>query len=73
MSANRQDTIYTEKKDTVLAGGHPDAFLFNGYNGLIDYINIKPWYNRTEKRSDVVMNSCVSYGYLQEEFMQAGG
>lgn len=73
ISVNRQDTIYTEQKDTVLAGGHADLFLFNGHNGVMDYINIKPWYNRTEKRSDVVMNSCVSYGYLQEEFMQAGG
>jgi len=73
ISVNRQDTIYTTQQDTILAGGHADLFLFNGHNGVMDYINIKPWYNSTDKRTDVVMNSCVSYGYLQEEFMEAGG
>lgn len=73
ISVNRLDTVFTSQNDTVLVGGHSDLIIFNGHNGVMDYINVKPWYNHTEKRTDVVMNSCVSYGYLQEEFMQAGG
>lgn len=73
ISVNHLDTILTSTTDTVLAAGHSDLIIFNGHNGVMDYINIKPWPNKTNKRTDIVMNSCVSYGYLQEEFMLAGG
>lgn len=73
ISGNRHQTILLNDSTHVLAAGHADLFIFNGHNGLMDNITVKRWINTTEKRSDVVMNSCLSYGYLQYEFMYAGG
>lgn len=73
ISGNRHQTIRLKDSTNVLAAGHADLFIFNGHNGLMDNITVNRWINTTEKRSDVVMNSCLSYGYLQYEFMYAGG
>ncbi len=73
ISQNRSDTIQLENDLSIAAGEGADLIIFNGHNGVMDYIEIKPWINLTEKRTDIVMNACVSYGYLQEEFMLAGG
>lgn len=73
ISGNRYQTIQLNDSSNVLAAAHADLFIFNGHNGLMDNITVKRWINTTEKRTDIVMNSCLSYGYLQNELMYAGG
>lgn len=71
-SCHFQDIVLTNG-DTITAAGNSDLVMFNGHNGVMDQIDIKIWRNADGKLKDVVMNSCVSYGYLQYDFMNAGG
>lgn len=73
ISGNRPQTILFEDQSTLDVAQAADLIMFNGHNGVMDYIDVKPWINLSDKRTDIVMNACVSYGYLQEEFMLAGG
>lgn len=73
ISVNRPDSIKLKDNTTIKCADHSDLIMFNGHNGVMDNINIESWHNYTDKRTDIVMNACVSYGYLQEEFMLAGG
>ncbi|MFK8037978.1 MAG: hypothetical protein AB8B74_06795 [Crocinitomicaceae bacterium] len=73
ISNNRHQSIRLLDNTELNIAGHSDLIMFNGHNGAMDAIAIKPWLNTTEKRTDIVMNACVSYDYLQEEFLQAGG
>ena len=72
ISGNRPQHIILTN-DTIQVAEAADLIMFNGHNGMMDNIQLKPWVNKTKKRTDVVMNSCVSFGYLQDEFMLAGG
>jgi hypothetical protein len=73
ISGNRPQSIQFEDQSVLDISEAADLIMFNGHNGVMDYIDIKPWVNKSDKRTDIVMNACVSYGYLQEEFMLAGG
>lgn len=69
----RKDSVQIDTKTRINCAGSADLIMFNGHNGAMDAIEIKEWINRTDKRTDIVMNSCVSYDYLQYPFMIAGG
>ncbi len=69
----KKDSIQLGDKTYLGVGGDADLVMFNGHNGIMDYITLNEWDNLTERRVDVVMNSCLSYTYLQDEFMRAGG
>ena len=73
ISGNRTQNIRFNDQSVLSVADAADLIMFNGHNGVMDNINIKPWVNLSEKRTDIVMNACVSYGYLQEDFMLAGG
>ncbi|NOQ74579.1 MAG: hypothetical protein GQ574_21385 [Crocinitomix sp.] len=73
ISGNRPQTILLKDSSEVKVADAADLIMFNGHNGVMDYIDVQPWINLSDKRTDIVMNACVSYGYLQEEFMLAGG
>ena len=73
ISCSHFQTITLQDNSTIDAAGNSDLIMFNGHNGVMDNIRIKKWHNKTTKRTDVVMNACVSYGYLQYDFMNAGG
>lgn len=73
ISNNRQQSIQLTDSSLLHIAGKADLIIFNGHNGVMDNITIKPWINTSSKRTDIVMNACVSYGYLQAEFMKAGG
>ncbi len=71
--ADIEHTFTKKNVLNVIQKQKPDLIMFNGHNGVMDNIEVKPWNNHTNKRTDIVMNACVSYGYLQDEFMKAGG
>ncbi|WP_066758873.1 hypothetical protein [Crocinitomix algicola] len=73
IAGHRSQQVNLPSHKTLNVADEADLIIFNGHNGVMDYIDIKPWINNTSKRTDVVMNACVSYGYLQEELMLAGG
>jgi len=73
ISNNRQESIHLNDSTTLEIAGQSDLIMFNGHNGAMDAITIQPWINTTEKRTDIVMNACLTYDYLQNQFMQAGG
>ena len=73
ISNNRHQTIFLKDSTALKIAGHSDLIMFNGHNGAMDAITIKPWLNTSTKRTDIVMNACLTYDYLQNEFMHAGG
>lgn len=73
ISSSHFQAITLNNGDTIIAAGNADMVMFNGHNGLMDNIDVKIWRNKDGKLKDVVMNSCLSYGYLQYDFMNAGG
>ena len=73
ISNNRHQTIFLKDSTALNIAGHSDLIMFNGHNGAMDAITIKPWLNTSTKRTDIVMNACLTYDYLQNEFMHAGG
>ncbi|MFK8046560.1 MAG: hypothetical protein AB8B72_13770 [Crocinitomicaceae bacterium] len=73
ISNNRHESIFLNDSTELEIAGKSDLIMFNGHNGAMDAITIKPWINASAKRTDIVMNACLTYEYLQNEFMQAGG
>ncbi|WP_027418084.1 hypothetical protein [Crocinitomix catalasitica] len=73
ISGAHKDSILLNNNTTIVAAGNADMVMFNGHNGMMDAIHVQDWPNVDGKQKDIVMNACVSYGYLQNEFMKAGG
>lgn len=73
ISNNRHESIQLKDSTLLKIAGHSDLIMFNGHNGAMDNIEIKQWINTSDKRTDIVMNACLTYDYLQPEFMEAGG
>jgi len=73
ISVNHIDSIQIDTNLMITAAGNSDLIMFNGHNGAMDNIEIKEWLNKTDKRTDVVMNACATRSYFQQEFMKAGG
>jgi hypothetical protein len=71
-SQHFQDCVL-ESGDTITVAGNADLVMFNGHNGMMDNIRVRNWHSAKGLLKDVVMNSCVSYGYLQYDFMNVGG
>ena len=65
--------IQLNNGDSITVAGNADLVIFNGHNGVMDHIELKNWRSANGRLKDVVMNSCLSYGYLQYDFMNAGG
>jgi hypothetical protein len=73
ISGAHRDTIRLQSGKEIVAAGNADMVMFNGHNGMMDAVSIQEWPNVDGKKKDVVMNACLSYGYLQKELMTAGG
>ena len=67
------DSVLLDNGTTLVGAGNADMVMFNGHNGMMDAVRLNNYPNKDGRKKDVVMNACVSYGYLQEEFMKAGG
>lgn len=60
ISGNRSQTIQFDDQSVLEISNVADLFMFNGHNRVMDYIDIKSWVNKSDKRTDIVMNACVS-------------
>ncbi len=71
LAYEKKGEVELESGKTVKFGGHSDLMVFNGHNGMMDNIDVRNWKNKTEKKTDAVINACVSYNYFEEELMLA--
>lgn len=69
----KQEEVKLKSKEVVKIAGASDLLVFNGHNGMMDNIRVRNWKNKTEKKTDVVINACSSFNYFEDELAKAKG